>query len=340
MIKRNTVTIRESFNVMHPDSKRTAILIGLGEAGETHLEVMVRIPAIAVMSAVDKAPRSEVLSQEKTFKLLNDNKIPLYNSLADVGQSQPDIVVIATPTPTHAKVCDDVTECFPEATILVEKPVADNLLDAQRLLGGTATVRPVQVALHMAYAPEVIWAANLVATKNSTLGNPLSVQSWSGDPHQLDFDSAEQTLGTSWLDSGINALSVIDRFAKLDSRTSLRRIGKPHQSVFEGTFICQSGANRLEAVVLTSWNVAGRSRSTRIRYSSGAEIVMDHHAVAGHVLNDGRVTEGFGSDGSVARRTSHYQRLYQSWIVDGRPVSSPETALRLHTLLLGSMDAG
>ena len=315
---------------MKPEPMRKVLLIGIGAAGTTHLKALERIPSVTVIAVVDTDT-----SRSATFR---DKEIPIYHSSADASQHHPDIVVIATPTPTHARICSDVAKYFPTATVLVEKPAADNLPDAQILLSGTAGAPPVNVAFHMAFAPEVNWAVNVVAARKSSFGAPISVQSWSGDPHQSDLVSAESTLSTSWIDSGINALSVIDRFAKVVSRASLRRLGKPSWSTFEGIFICEFGINQLEAVVLTSWNVTGRARSTRIRYSSGAEVVMNHHAVAGYVVEDGRITEMFGTDGSIPRRTSHYRQLYQSWLVNNHPISSPEAALRLHTLLLSSID--
>lgn len=147
--------------------------------------------------------------------------------------------------------------------------------------------------------------------------------------------SAQARLGNSWIDSGINALSVIERFVKPVERTSLRQIGDLAHSVFEGTFICEANGERLPANVLTSWYSTAPSRWTRIRYVSGAELVMDHNAVAGYIRQDGETSAMFGSDGSVPRREAHYRAMYKSWMTQQNQVFSTETSVRLHRLLLG-----
>jgi hypothetical protein len=61
---------------------------------------------------------------------------------------------------------------------------------------------------------------------------------------------------------------------------------------------------------------------------------MDHNAVSGYLKEDGSITEIFGTDGSVARRESHYRALYKHWLADKDSVFSPEDSMRLHELLL------
>jgi hypothetical protein len=190
----------------------------------------------------------------------------------------------------------------------------------------------------MAFAPEVIWGSKLTIAGASELGDPVSIESWSADPYQAHLDSARARLGDSWIDSGINSLSVIERFVRVADRISFRKLGDESWSAFEGRFRCEAGSSHLEATVLTSWHVTDATRSTRIRYSSGAELVLDHHAVAGYLALRGAVTDIFGSDGVVPRRDTHYRALYRSWLMDKRPMFPDEATLRLHSLLLKPMD--
>jgi len=62
---------------------------------------------------------------------------------------------------------------------------------------------------------------------------------------------------------------------------------------------------------------------------------MDHAAVAGYLLEGGLVSAIFGSDGSIPRHEAHYKAMYKSWLIDRNQTFSPDTSLRLHTLLLG-----
>lgn len=313
------------------DHGTSVLIAGIGIAGMTHLRVIERTPGLEIVAAVDTDG-----SRSTTFR---GDPVPIYGSLHDAAAQQtPSIIVIATPTCTHAAVCREAETCFPDAAILVEKPAADNVADAKLLLGGDGRETPVTVALHMAFAPEVTWGRAIVIARSSEIGEPVHIESWSADPHQLDPASAAERLGNSWIDSGINALSVIERFATVATRISLTQVGSHRQSTFEGIFSCDADGQEVEAVVRTCWNVTDSSRSTRIKYSSGAELVLDHHAVAGYLVENGRMAEVFGSDGTVQRRDSHYAALYKWWLTENRPIFSPETSLRLHELLLSPVN--
>lgn len=303
------------------------ILVGVGAAGGSHLRAIERIPSSRVVAAVDVAPAVAVY--------FRGMRIPVYQSILQASyMHRPALVVVATPTPTHFAVCHEVAKCFTDAAILMEKPAADSLEDAKYLIEEMGKGREVGVALHMGFAPEVSWGKEIADSRAAQIGNPVWIESWAGDPHQQDMDIAKATLGNSWIDSGINSLSVIDRFVKVVSRTSLRQLGEESWCAFEGTFVCEENGRHVMAAIRTSWRVTDTTRSTRIRYSSGAELLMDHHAVAGYLTQNGRVTEMFGSDGTVPRRDSHYAALYQWWLINGNPIMPPGTAMRLHDLLL------
>lgn len=306
---------------------RKIVVVGLGIAGQAHVRALEELPPhIRVIAGVDTDPSRGL------FLAFREGKVPVHRELVDAAdQHEPHIVVVATPTPTHEDVCQAVGKHFPNTAILLEKPASDSLSAAQRLLGKGEP--NVHVALHMAFSPEVRWALGQVRENPSLLDVPVAIQSSSTDPYRSDFASAESRLSNSWIDSGINVLSVIDQFARVVDRRSLRCLGSDHVSVFEGIFTCQARGNQLDAHVLTSWNGADRSRMTRIRYKSGAELFMDHNSVEGYVLQGGQVVSIFHDDSDLPRRERHYRALYQSWLLDNEPISALDNA-RLHELLL------
>jgi predicted dehydrogenase len=308
---------------------KKAVIVGIGIAGSVHARVLEDFPGVTVVAGVDTSLRTLDFRGSKT---------PVYSSVFDItSQSQldPDMIVIATPTPTHAAVCGEVAEYFGQASIIVEKPAADNLEDALRVVRGIGGKQPVSVAYHMAFSPVVEWGVREASERAGQLGAPVAIEAWAADPYQSDLVSAQERLGNSWIDSGINALSVIERFVRPVACTSLRRIGSESRSVFEGTFICESDSDQLTATVMTSWSSTAPSRWTRIRYSSGAELVMDHNAVAGYIRQNGQATATFGSDGTIPRREAHYRSLYRSLLATEDQVFSADASMRLHELLLG-----
>lgn len=312
-----------------PLSAQKIVVVGIGTAGTVHVRALEDIPQVTVIAGVDISASSRL-----TFR---ENDVPVYPTLFDSLSEQrlhPDVVVVATPTPTHAKICGEVGDYYPDAIIMVEKPAADSLEDAERIISGVGGKQPVTVAYHMAFSPEVDWGVSETTKRARQLGLPVAVESWSADPYQLDLDSARARLGTSWIDSGINALSVIERFAKPVERIWLHQHGDRNKSSFEGMFACEASGQQLYATVLTSWYSTAPARSTRIRYSSGAELVMDHNAVAGYIKEDGSISAMFGSSGEVPRREAHYRALHKSWLVERNEIFSSQASIRLHKLLL------
>lgn len=304
----------------------TILIAGLGEVAQTHLRVLEQTPGADVIAGADPAHQPQL-----TF---HGHPVPVYPALADAAaHHQPGTVVIATPTPTHAALCAQAASLFPAARILVEKPAATSLADAQHVLEDIGSRQPVEVAYHMAYSPEVTWGLQ-VTHDNAGLGVPAAAEASFTDPYSARFDEASSRLGSSWLDSGINALSILSRFAEPIKRQSLRRIGEETRSVYEAHLTCQAAGTELEALLLTSWHVTDPAKTTRITYSSGAELLLDHTAVAGYLKKNGRITAVYGSDPAIPRRDRHYLALYKHWLTDGKPLMPAQASLRLHELLL------
>lgn len=309
------------------ESPHRILIAGLGQAGLTHLRALEQTSGAEVVAGVDTAP-----GRSLTFR---GHPVPVYQSPRDAaGQHQPDIAVIATPTPTHAAVCSQIAGCFPAARILVEKPAAYALPDARHVLEDIGSHRAVDIAYHMAFSPEVAWGVQITRDHAGDLGVPVAAEASFADPYQETYEAARASLGNSWIDSGINALSVLSRFADPVRRSSLSRISPPQRSVFEAHLTFQAAGNQFHALVLTSWHVTDPAKTTRIRYSSGAELVMDHTAVAGYVILGGQVAAVYGSDRAIPRRERHYLAMYKWWLTDEQPIMPAATSLRLHELLL------
>lgn len=308
-------------------SPREVVIVGLGAIGGVHLRALEAISDVTVVAGIDTASPPGLAFRGRA--------VPVYAGVTDAAfRHDPSLVIVTTPTPTHAAVFDQVTDSFPTADILIEKPAADTFADASRLIHRMDGRQTVDIAYHMAFSPEVIWGARLASAVSDALGPPVAITASFADPYEADLASAQARLGSSWIDSGINALSVLNRFVEPIERRSLRQLGAASWSAFEARVSCRVGGSDIDALILTSWHVTAPARTTRLRYESGAELVMDHHGVAGHLVEDGAVRELFGSDGSVPRQESHYRALYHSYLIEGEPTMSADRSLRLHDVLL------
>ena len=314
-------------------ASREVLLVGLGAVAETHVKALEEIPGVVITAGVDKA-----FARVVSFR---GSSVPIYKTIEGAAcHHNPDLVIVATPTSTHAAVCAEVVSVFPTAEVLVEKPASDNLPDAVRMLVDFATRTTINVAYHMAFSPEVIWAQRIFQEKVGVHGAPLAIQALFSDPYESQVESAKTRYCSSWIDSGINAVSVIQRFCHIITRRSLRSLGPDSWSAFEGRFLCQFDTNEFEALVLTSWHVSDPGRTTRIKFRSGAELIMDHHAVAGYWIGSKGVEECFGSNGQPPRRLAHYRNLYRTYLVDHIPMMSAQESCHLHKLVLCTDGSG
>jgi predicted dehydrogenase len=309
------------------------LVVGLGAIGQTHARALEATPSADVVAGVD-------VDGSRTLTFRGADR-PVYPSVREASEAcEPGLVVIATPTGTHAAVSEQAARWFPEARLLVEKPAAATLADARRILSGIGRRQPVDVAYHTSFAPEVGWGQRALSDRRSELGDLVSAEMFFADPYYDDFERAAATLGNSWLDSGINALSVLARFATIVKRESLRSIGTERQSIFEARLACHgsgsgAGGRPARALLVTSWHAADGAKTTRLRYASGIELLMDHTAVAAYLLRDGGVEAAFGADRSIPRRERHYRALYHWCLTEGQPALPPGVGLHLHELLLG-----
>ncbi|HEX3593228.1 MAG TPA: Gfo/Idh/MocA family oxidoreductase [Pseudonocardiaceae bacterium] len=302
------------------------IVVGLGEVAKTHLAVLETMSEVAVVGGVDIAVRGDVSFRGET--------VPIYESVAAASRElKPTLAVIATPTPTHFSVCNEVVSAFPGVRILSEKPLATNSVDMRAILDDLRRFPQLKVAYHLQHAPEVRWGLGIVNARRATIGVPIGARSVFTDPYEGDFASATARFGSSWLDSGINALSVFSQFCEISDRRSLRQLGSREWSIYEARFNCGSAGNEFEGTIVTSWHVTSASKTTTIDYSSGAALLLDHTAVAGYLLEDRRVVTLFGTDGAVDRRYSHYLAFYRDYFA-GAWVTGRHEDIRLHELLL------
>jgi len=301
------------------------LIVGLGAISGAHLHALEQIPGAEVVAGVDSASRSAEF---------RGHPVPVYSHAGQAaGHHNPDVVVVATPASTHAAVCDQVAGAFPAARILVEKPAADTLEGARHIITGLGARQPVDVAYHMSFSPEVDWGLTITQANARELGRPARIWARFTDPYSDQPDAAAR-YGTSWIDSGINALSIVNRFTRLSDRTSLRQLEPEPLSTFEARISCGTPDHRFEALILTTWHVTDPAKTTTISYKSGASLIMDHVAVAAYLIRDDQISGHFGTDRSVPRQHRHYSALYQSWLVNGTPIASPATHMQLHDLLL------
>jgi len=138
---------------------------GAGLIGRRHIELIRESKSCELAAVVDPAPAAAVLAQECG--------VPIYRTLAELfAARRPDAVIAATPNGLHA---DNGIECARHGVpVLIEKPIADSLADAERLIAAAERAGiALLVGHHRRHSPILAKAREIVL--KGTLGRLVAV---------------------------------------------------------------------------------------------------------------------------------------------------------------------
>jgi predicted dehydrogenase len=258
-----------------------------------------------------------------------EKRIAVFGSLGDLlEQVETDVIVVSTPTPTHAEVSRSVIERGGPRTLLVEKPIATTSRDVRGLLRGAARAGiALRGIYHAAYAPEVEWALENLGDE---IRDVARIEAEFVDPYDLS-PGPSATFGDSWLDSGINALSIVGRFVSIGRGEVTAVASVP--GAFLATFSAGVGARPVPVRIFTSWLAAEPSKVTRFHLRDGGLVVLDHQGTAARYSPVRGAQIAWASDDGLPRLTRHYVRALRHELLGASPASRD---LELHRLLLDS----
>lgn len=130
----------------------TAAVVGTGHLGRHHVRILSRMPGVRFLGAYDADPdRLRAIAAEHGVTALPDLS----------AAREADAVVVATPTVNHRATAGPLLEAG--CHVLVEKPIAASLAEADELLGLAAAHGAVLAVGHVEYHNPAVQAALLLA---------------------------------------------------------------------------------------------------------------------------------------------------------------------------------
>jgi predicted dehydrogenase len=265
--------------------------------------------------------------------------LPVYRTVDDlVGRHQLDDVIVATPTSTHVGICNHLLRLKSPSRILVEKPLATDLRQVTQLVDAAAVNgRDLQVMYHFRTAPEVEWAAERIDAWTAQHGPIVSFVCSFADPYRWLGLEQRAVYVSSWIDSGINALSLVDRFVALEKMVSIKRLPGAFQT-YQGTVAFQSTEGDRLGQILTTWHAGDSSKWTYLALQDGTRVVLDHSATLAWLMSpDGSTSFYYGPEAKIDRKTARYRRLFENLFAEAHISDGFPLHLRLHRLLLSGI---
>jgi predicted dehydrogenase len=305
--------------------------VGLGIIAETHLAVLAEMPQAVLVFTAD--PRSDRAPIE-----FRGGAVPHHPTLADAlvvhGTDAADLIVLATPTPTHA---DLAVEALSRTTarVLVEKPLVHEPTELDRLAslaGDGVDLGRVAVAHHFAFSPEVRWAAGQIEG-HPDWGPVTAATVAFHDPYILLGEHAFSSYVSSWMDSGVNQLSMLTRFVDLVGLTARHEDERGASAWCTAAYEHRGEAGT--ARLRTSWLTGASSKESVLTLGrAGVEVWVDHTAMTGFTARGTDLLATFDSDTEPPRKIAHYRPLYETLLSGADdPVLRFETAATVTRLL-------
>lgn len=317
------------------DRRRLAI-IGIGHVAEHQLEALATSPCWELVGAADlRAERRELLAPE----------LPFFESAEELlREVQADMVLVSTPNRTHFELGKLVLEAG--RNLLLEKPCCETPGQLEELVGtARRTGALFSVALHAAHARDLRWFVEHRASL--ALGELTAFHCGFFDPYIEDsvLSSAASSLGGSWFDSGINALSVIAsllpaaRMLVADARfTRLKVEGcADPQATVELLHWADGASGR--GFIETNWTLGINRKTTRLFFGrTNSEVLLDHSNEKVEVYRAGRLLRTVDRATRWPRLVNHYHGVFAEafeHLRSGR--SNLEFAVPIHRLLFAAL---
>lgn len=303
----------------------TLALVGLGRIAAAHVAAVERADGLELVAGADPDPAARLAFRGRELPVV-----------PDVAALPPvDAAVVTVPTDTHLCVLRALAGAgVPE--VLMEKPLVATRGELDALDDARAGAR-VWPLLHFALADEVRWAAERIAGWTAAHGPVAEAHQLFQDPYLPHLADRLRSLGSSWLDSGVNALSVVARLAPLGPVCDARPVGEPAGTGASVTLGLEGGGT---AAVVTSWHARRTSKGTHLRLADGARVLIDHTAGSGLLLGpDGGLLDRFlPADDGLDSMTSHYVAVYADWRAHRAEAGARLDAAR--GLVARALDAG
>src|SRR6266481_5058136 len=147
-------------------------IVGCGHIGWIHLSYLLKTPGVNVIAVCDQ-------DRDRAKQTACEFRIPSYHETLDelLRQSSPEVVHILTPPSTHASLAIQALEAG--CHVLVEKPFALSLADADRVIAtASRTGRKLCVDHNHLFDPPVLEAIGYL--ESGALGELLSLNCFQG----------------------------------------------------------------------------------------------------------------------------------------------------------------
>ncbi len=316
-------------------------IIGLKHSGYYYIQALQRFPNLELIAGCDIDSRQQ--------RLLPGGVI-FYNDAHDLlANKNIETVIIATPNKTHYKLGCQVFNAG--KNVIMEKPATTSIKEFEKLnlKFEKSSSLHIYYVFHAARALEVTWFKNYYNNNKNrrNLGPVTSFDCNFYDPYCYGGKVKKDALGLQncWMDSGINALSVISEFVDINSIKSIGFSSASTDNLYTQalahySFSIYKNDEAGAGIIDTNWNLGVNFKQTVLTFaSSGSKIVLEHSNQKVILIKRNGVRKVLCSfDSKGERLYNHYFEVLKNYLdCYNKKSFDYKRSERLHRLLFQSV---
>lgn len=291
-------------------------LVGLGHIGHYHIRALMALEQFNLVAASDK---------NSDLKSLLPEGVIFFSKADDFfASSLFDTVIVATPNNTHYEF--GIAALHAAKNVIMEKPAASTMAEFDELNSSFHAVKRQHIyyAFHAAKAYEVSWFKAYLGREDNIkkLGPVTAFSCHFFDPYfsKNRLSEAAMGLGNPWLDSGVNALSVlaelmdIENFQVEDVSSSYAK-GTTIQVQTQFRFSFPDRVRRGIGIINTNWAGNLNHKKTVLIFGlTGHTVELNHSTQKVSLVKPDGVSEllkDFSSSGE--RLYNHYIGVFNDY---------------------------
>ncbi len=300
-------------------------IIGLGNIWKWQYKALNLLNNFNIVSVCDID-----MNKLDSFSLANATKYQNYKDL--ILDANVDCILVSTTPNTHFGIAMDVLRN--KKHLLIEKPVI--LAPEQMELLNNYKDKNVMFvsAFHAAFATDLVWFKEKYNTEFITdFGDITGFECNFYDPYVINNCITDKAIGLegSWIDSGVNALSVIGEL--INTNDIMRQEKIINESNTKGIAKFIFSEERHTGIIKTDWTLDSNHKSTTLFFNE-IKVILNHSEQRVYLVKDGQTKILFESN-NRERLLNQYIGVFENFyhcIEDNK--DNFNYALKIHQLLL------
>ncbi len=293
-------------------------ILGLGHIGYYHIKALNSISEYKLCAACDH----NIINK----KLLPKNTTFYENTDSFFNDQSYDTVIIATPNRTHVRLACKALE--DGKNVILEKPAATTIKEYSKLQKCVKNKKNQHIyyAFHAAKAPEVSWFKKQIQQDGclNHLGPVNSFICNFYDPYYKNctFLPESESLQDPWMDSGVNALSVLQQIIGLETfqclhytETIIKKNKPAIQANAQYVFGNKSTPYNGVGTINTNWALNLNLKITYLSFSESSTAIELNHSnqfIRRIDKNSNKIIKNFSNFGE--RLFNHYTGVFRDYI--------------------------